>query len=301
MPRFCSVDNISDCFSFHTVNYKDTEVKNAHLHTLDKIFKDSLSNPNTVLIISNTSIKNNVATLISYLCSGQNILAKTIHHAINITSTEVKLFSIRYRINQAIQILNTKNIIIITDTIHATRCIFDSSFYPYQLYSIAVSQDLRAFFNKSSNNSLVFWNCPSSMKWLSHSVVGKETKHLNIKLIFPCTWWGFNKKGECNSILQNWEIIFQALDYKENNFLNLINDNNLPTKPTYMKGSTWLKNLEYSNILYIWVIRANINYALIDEYCLRFFSRELFDCSCGVYLIKSRYYILHNCRRYNKY
>jgi len=143
LPRFCSVDNFSDCFSFYTVNYKDTEVKNAHLHTLDKIFKDSLSNPNTVLVISNTSIKNNVVTLISYICSGQNILAKTIHHTINITSTKMKLFSIRYRINK----------------------------FKHQKY----------------------------------------------------------------------------------------------------------------------------------EYCLRFFPRELFDCSCGIYLIKSRYHILHKCRRYNKY
>ena len=48
----------------------------------------------------------------------------------------------------------------------------------------------------------------------------------------------FSKKEEYDLILQNWQITFQVLDYKENNFLNLIDDNNLPTKPTDMKGST---------------------------------------------------------------
>ena len=32
-------------------------------------------------------------------------------------------------------------------------------------------------------------------------------------------------------------MTFQALDYKEKNFLDLNNDNNLPTRPTYSKGS----------------------------------------------------------------
>ena len=30
-------------------------------------------------------------------------------------------------------------------------------------------------------------------------------------------------------------MMFQASDYKGNNFFDLLNDNYLPTKPTYMK------------------------------------------------------------------
>jgi len=37
---------------------------------------------------------------ITHICYGYNIVAKTIHHAINITMTEAKLFAIRYGINQ---------------------------------------------------------------------------------------------------------------------------------------------------------------------------------------------------------
>jgi len=164
LPGFWLVDNFSNHLSFHTVNYKDTEVENTHLYILDKIFDNFLSNLNTILIISDTSIKNNIATLILHIYSGQNILAKTIHYTINVTSTKIELFSIRCEINQVIQVPNAENIIIITDTIHSARYIFDLSFHSYQLHSITISQDLRAFFNKSSNNSITFQDFSSSAK-----------------------------------------------------------------------------------------------------------------------------------------
>jgi len=102
LPGFQLVDNFADHFSFNTVNCKNIEVNNAHICTLNKIFDDFLLNPNTILVISDASNKNNVVTLISHICSSQNILAKTIHCAINVTSTEVEMFSIRCEINQAI-------------------------------------------------------------------------------------------------------------------------------------------------------------------------------------------------------
>jgi len=147
--------------------------ENISLEWVDLIYD---INPNTILIISNTSIKNNVTTLILHICSSQNILAKTIYYVIKITSTEAELFSIRYGINQAIQVPNTKSIIVITDAIHTTRCIFNLSSHLYQLHSITISQNLRALFNKSSNNSIVFWDCPSSAEWLLHLAINKETK-----------------------------------------------------------------------------------------------------------------------------
>jgi len=70
---FQLVDIFPDCISFHTVNHKDNEVKNAHLYNLDQNFEDSLSNPNTTLVISDASIKKNVTTSISYIFSSQNI------------------------------------------------------------------------------------------------------------------------------------------------------------------------------------------------------------------------------------
>ena len=109
------------------MNCKDKKVKNAYLHTFDKILDDFLLNPSTILVISNTSIKNNITTSILYIHSSRNIIVKTIHHVINITSTKAKLFLIRCRINQVIKVPNIKNIIIITGTIHTARHIFNLS------------------------------------------------------------------------------------------------------------------------------------------------------------------------------
>ena len=161
---FFLVDTFSDCFLFNIVNCKDIKAKTAYQKKLNKIFDDSISNPNTVIVISDASIKNNVATSSSYIYNNQNIIAKSIHHAINVTSTKVELFTIRYRINQAIQVPNIEQIIVITDAIPATRHIFDLSTHSYQLHSITISQDLRLFFNKNFNNSILFWDCSSSDK-----------------------------------------------------------------------------------------------------------------------------------------
>ena len=99
---FWLVDTFSDYIFFHIVKCKDNKIKNIHLWSLNKILKDSLSNPKTVLVISDTSIKKNITTSILHIHSGWNVLTKTIHHIINITFTEAELFLIRCGINQAI-------------------------------------------------------------------------------------------------------------------------------------------------------------------------------------------------------
>jgi len=108
----------------------------------------------------------------------------------NITLTEVELFSIRCGINQAVQLPNVDQIIVIMDAIPATRCIFDLSTYPFQLHSITVFHNLRVFFNRNSNNTISFWDCFSSNKWSSHLAVDKETKHFRPTLFFPANLHG---------------------------------------------------------------------------------------------------------------
>ena len=77
-------------------------------------------------------------------------------------------------------------------------------------------------------------------------------------------------------------MIFQALDYKGKKFLNLIDVDNLLAKPTYSKGSTWLKLIEHSNMLCTRTTRAITNYTSTGECCLRFFPRESFACLYSV-------------------
>jgi len=66
----------------------------------------TISNSNTIIVIFNASIKNNVITSVLHICNSQNIIAKTIHHVMNIISTKVELFSIRCGIDQAVQVPN---------------------------------------------------------------------------------------------------------------------------------------------------------------------------------------------------
>jgi len=62
-------------------------------------------------------------------------------------STEVELFVIRCGINQATHLSNVNQIVVIMDSIHVAKRIFDSLSHSYQLYSSAISCELRDFFS----------------------------------------------------------------------------------------------------------------------------------------------------------
>jgi len=143
------IDIFSSHFSFHQADYKNKESKAAHLHKLDDIILNASSRANTVIVVSDTSIRNNVATFITYVHSYSNPIKKTLHHAVIVTTAEAELFTIRCGINQAIQVMNVSHIIIITDTIHSAQHIFDSSVHPYQQQFIAILKDLGFFFQKT--------------------------------------------------------------------------------------------------------------------------------------------------------
>ena len=226
--------------------------------------------------------------LVLYICKGQDIIIKNVHHAMNVTSTEAKIFTIRCSINCATQIQDVKHIIIITDAIPATKYIFNMTIHPYQLYSIAISKDLKDCFNKNSINFILFWDCPSSDKWPPHLLVDKESIHLKMNPVLPSKLsWEFSRKKEYNSVICKWQMYFQASEYKGRNFLDLNNDNNQPICPAYSKGSTWMKCIGFFSVLCARVTRLIMNHAPIREYRLKFFPKESFACSCGEYPIET--------------
>ena len=65
--RFHLVDIFLDCFSFLLVNQKDSDILTSYHNKLINIFENLLINQDNVLIITNTSIKNNVATPVSHI------------------------------------------------------------------------------------------------------------------------------------------------------------------------------------------------------------------------------------------
>jgi len=153
---FHLVNTFPNCFSFHSVNQKDANTRITYHNKLDNIYKNSLISQNTVLIISNTSIKNNITISVLHICREQDIIAKTIHHTINVTSTKAKLFAIKCSINFVTQMQDIAHIVVITDAIPVAKHIFDISIHPYQLHSITISNDLKSFFDRSSSNSISF-------------------------------------------------------------------------------------------------------------------------------------------------
>jgi len=61
-------------------------------------------------------------------------------------------------------------------------------------------------------------------------------------------------------------MTFQTLDNKERKFLDLNDNDNLPTKPTYSKDGIWLNFIEHSNMSYMGVTRAITNHTVIGKH-----------------------------------
>jgi len=161
------------------------------------------------IVVSDTSIKNQVAISITHIHIYNNPIIKTLHHTINVTSTEAELFIIRCGINKATQVVNINHIVVIIDSIYIAKRIFDSSIHPYQVQSSSISKELGKFFNRNQHNSIKFWDCPSWDKWFLHNIVNKEIKKFDLIPIFPCkSSWKFSRKNKCNEILNIWKITF---------------------------------------------------------------------------------------------
>jgi len=91
-----------------------------------------LINTNLVIVVSDASIRNNVAISITHIHSYSKPVKKTIHHAINITITKAELFIIKCGINQVAQIKDISYIIVITNSRRSANYIFNPFIYFYQ-------------------------------------------------------------------------------------------------------------------------------------------------------------------------
>ena len=150
------VNSFSNCFSFYKADCSPKERKSHHCSCLDNIVLNTLFDPLIVIIVSDTSIKNNVTMSIAHIHLFSNPLEKTLYHTIKVMSTEEKLFAIKCEINQATQISDTSHIIIITNALYTTQRIFDSTKHPYQIQAIAIFKYLQRFFKEHLSNSVKF-------------------------------------------------------------------------------------------------------------------------------------------------
>ena len=85
------IDSFSDRFSFHL----HSSNINKHMKELDNTTFRALSNMSSAIVISDTSIKNHITTSISHIHLHNRPITKTIHRAVNISTTEAELFAIQ--------------------------------------------------------------------------------------------------------------------------------------------------------------------------------------------------------------
>jgi len=302
-PGHRIIDNFSNHFSFNLVNKeKDKNPKKTRAQELDEMVLQNSSSPHSAFVITDASIKNNIAMSISHIHSANQPLIKTVHHVSFVTTTEAELFAIRCGINQACSINNVSKIIIVTNSIHAAKKIFDSDVYPLQIHTATILNELWKFFNSNESNFIEFWECPSKLKWRFHCDADKDSKSFLVTLSYPSkVSWDYCKKSDCDEMNKLWKMTFQASDRKGNHFLDLLDDNLNAIEPHQVKGGLWLQLFSHSNSLCARATRAITNHTPIGEYRLRFFLSMDFSCPCNNYPIESRRHILHECKRFNGY
>jgi len=202
-PGHRIIDNFSNQFSFNLVNKNEKEINKIHAQELNEMVLCNSSLPNSALVITDASIKNDIAMSISYIHSANRPLIKTACHTSFVTSMEAELFTIRCGINQACSIENISKIIIITDSIHAAKKISNSESYPFQIHTSAILSELKKFFNSNDANSIEFWECPSRIKWRFHHDVDKDSKSFTVTPIYLCKIsWDFCKKSDSDDIIK---------------------------------------------------------------------------------------------------
>ena len=154
---------------------------------------------------------------------------------------------------------------------------------------VSILKELCSFFSHYPDNHIKFWECPSRSKWHLHKAVDSKTKSFRLTPIYPSKLsWDFSRKLECNDLTNRWKMTFQALNLKDNQFLDLVDNDNKPLEPSYIKSGPWLQNFSHSNSLYTKATRAITNHTLTGEYKLRFFPNKEFSCSYSQYPIESR-------------
>jgi len=110
------------------------------------------------------SVKTNVTSSIAHIHIRNKLIIKILHHTINITSSEAEFFAIRCGINQATHLYGISKIIVVTDSIHVAKKIFDPSSHLLQKHMAFILNDLREFFTCHQENMIKFWECPSKSK-----------------------------------------------------------------------------------------------------------------------------------------
>jgi len=277
------VNHFPSRFSFYSPLSSSNEDLYHYLRNLDQAFRSSQTAPHNITIVADRGIKKSqVATAVAHIWSENSIIQHLQVNLINITSIEAELMAIRLGLIPAIEEENVHNIIVITDSIAATKKVFESKTDPLQNMFIPVTLAIDSFFRKDGRNKIQFWFCPSKAKWPKHKLVDDQVKASNCAPIFPSKEsYLFNKKKECNNILSEWQDSFMTNPKRGQLFLDFEDENQKVIKPTYAKGGSWLPSIGFTNLLCARFTCMTTGHTPIGEYRQRFPLHLPISCPCS--------------------
>ena len=282
-PGLCIVDLFANQLSFHTVKRSDSVARANHTQKLNNILLSSTSQPNTIIVITDASVrKGHYAISIAHGWQSRRLVFNSEYAAVNVTPAEAETFALRDGIGQATSLEGIDKIVVITDSISCAQKLFDMSNHPKQGHTIAISRSLRPFLSRDPANSIQFWDCPSEDKWPLHYKVDQQAKSHLIPVRHPNKEsWEFCRQSECKDLTKEWQMLFENAPYKGSQFLDTYNDDGHLIIPSYTKGGSWLNTIGISNSICARATRLITNHAPIGEYKARFFPREVNSCPCN--------------------
>ena len=174
------IDSFTNHFLFHLFSKSNDYLFKNHIQQLNNLAIESSNTLSNVLIVTDASVKNNVTLSIVHIYVHNRPVIKTLHHAVNITSTEAEFFIIRYGINQVAYLQDISKIIVVTDSIHAAKKIFNLFSNMLQKQAALILNDLRKFFNCHYENIIEFWEYPSKSNWKLHKIINIKTNPFNL-------------------------------------------------------------------------------------------------------------------------
>jgi len=112
----------------------------------------------------------------------------------NIMPIKAELMSMHLGLIPAMDNKDTCTITVITDSPN-----------PLQRIILPIASKMMAFLNRSSQNTIQFWQCPKKTEWSQHKLVNNQVKAFNGTPTCPSkNLYLFSRKKKCGSTLKEW-------------------------------------------------------------------------------------------------
>jgi len=121
-PGLCIVDLFANQLSFHTVKRSDSVARANHTQKLNNILLSSTSQPNTIIVITDASVrKGHYAISIAHGWQSRRLVFNSEYAAVNVTPAEAETFALRDGIGQATSLEGIDKIVVITNSISCAQ------------------------------------------------------------------------------------------------------------------------------------------------------------------------------------